>query len=477
METKFDFNENSEQPNIKKNAEGLLSGIVIFLKSILSFHKDVDKNSTVNSIKADISMKGTTAWILICSILIASVGLNADSTPVVIGAMLISPLLGPILGLGFSIATNDILTLKNSFLNFLVMVVLSILTAYIFFLVFPLSEETSELFLRTKPDIRDVLIAFFGGLALIIAKTKKENISSAIFGVAIATALMPPLCTTGFYVAEQDFKSALSAFYLFTINSMYIILASYLVLKVLRFPLINYANSRRRNFINRLVIIVSLVILIPSVVTFNGVLNESQFDSQAKEFLENELIGIPNYEFLKNTAQFKYNSDNVSSIVINTYGQKPLSQETINFLNKKLQKYNELKNAKLEFIQNDISLPNSNKFVNELRKRDSMELISKNNEINKLNQKLNDLESLSKEKLIFESLAKEIKIIYPNLNQFEVFETIKTDFNQIDTVLVFNLRWNDELENQEKLKLNENVRSWLKFQLESDVFEIRSNSE
>ena len=331
METKFDFNENSEQPNIKKNAEGLLSGIVIFLKSILSFHKDVDKNSTVNSIKADISMKGTTAWILICSILIASVGLNADSTPVVIGAMLISPLLGPILGLGFSIATNDILTLKNSFLNFLVMVVLSVAHSYIFFLVFPLSEETSELFLRTKPDIRDVLIAFFGGLALIIAKTKKENISSAIFGVAIATALMPPLCTTGFYVAEQDFKSALSAFYLFTINSMYIILASYLVLKVLRFPLINYANSRRRNFINRLVIIVSLVILIPSVVTFNGVLNESQFDSQAKEFLENELIGIPNYEFLKNTAQFKYNDDDVSSIVINTYGQKPLSQETINF--------------------------------------------------------------------------------------------------------------------------------------------------
>ena len=279
-----------------------------------------------------------------------------NSTPVVIGAMLISPLLGPILGLGFSIATNDIETLKNSSINFIVMVVLSVATSYLFFLIFPQGEEISELLSRTKPDLRDVLIAFFGGLALIIAKTKKENISSAIFGVAIATALMPPLCTTGFYVAEQDFESALSAFYLFTINSMYIILASYLVLKVLRFPLINYANSRRRNFINRLVIIISILILIPSVVTFNGVLNESQFDSQAKEFLENELIGIPNYEFLKNTAQFKYNDDNVSSIVINTYGQKPLSQETINFLNKKLQKYNELKNAKLEFIQNDIKL-------------------------------------------------------------------------------------------------------------------------
>ncbi len=475
METKFDFNENSEQTDIKKNAEGLIAGVIFFLKSILSFHNDVDKNSTVNAIKADISMKGTTAWILICSILIASVGLNANSTPVVIGAMLISPLLGPILGLGFSIATNDLVTLKNSFINFLVMVVLSVVTAYIFFLVFPLREESSELLSRTNPDIRDVLIAFFGGLALIIAKTKKENISSAIFGVAIATALMPPLCTAGFYFAEQDYDQAINALYLFTINSMYIIVASYLVLKILRFPLINYANSTRRSFINRLVSIVSLIILVPSIITFNGVLNKSQFDSQASEFLENELIGIPNYEFLKNTALYNYNDGN-SSIIINTYGQKPLSLETINFLNKKIQNYGELKNTKLEFIQNDNSLSNSNKFINELRKRDSLELVSKNNEINKLNQKLNDLESLSREKLIFNSLAKEIKIIYPDLNEFEVFETIKTDFNQIDTVLVFNLRWNKELENEEKLKLNENVKNWLKFQLENDVFEIRSNT-
>ena len=336
METKFDFNENSEQTDIKKNAEGLIAGVIFFLKSILSFHNDVDKNSTVNAIKADISMKGTTAWILICSILIASVGLNANSTPVVIGAMLISPLLGPILGLGFSIATNDIVTLKNSFINFIVMVVLSVITAYVFFLVFPLREESSELLSRTNPDIRDVLIAFFGGLALIIAKTKKENISSAIFGVAIATALMPPLCTAGFYFAEQDYKLALSALYLFTINSMYIILASYLVLKILRFPLINYANSTRRSLINKLISVVSLLILVPSMMTFNGVLNKSQFDSQASEFLENELIGIPNHEFLKNTALYNYNDGN-SSIIINTYGQKPLSQETINFLNNKIQ--------------------------------------------------------------------------------------------------------------------------------------------
>ena len=476
METKFDFNESSEQPDIKKNAEGLLTGIIIFLKSVLSFHKDVDKNSTVNAIKADISMKGTTAWILICSILIASVGLNANSTPVVIGAMLISPLLGPILGLGFSIATNDIETLKNSSINFIVMVVLSVATSYLFFLIFPQGEEISELLSRTKPDLRDVLIAFFGGLALIIAKTKKENISSAIFGVAIATALMPPLCTVGFGLAEKNMDYAGGAIFLFVINSIYIIIATYIVLKILRFPLVNYANSSRRTFINRIVTIISILILIPAFIKFNDVLKESSFNSQSKDFLNNELVGLPNFEYLVRRAEIDYN-DGDSKISINTFGQKPLNEEIISFLNKKIKNYSSLENTILEFNQEKSNSTNSNEFIKELRFRDSLELVSRSNEINKLNQKLNDLESLSKEKLIFESLAKEIKIIYPDLNQFEVFETIKTDFNQIDTVLVFNLRWNDELENQEKLKLNENVRSWLKFQLESDVFEIRSNSE
>ena len=475
METKFDFNENSEQPDIKKNAEGLLNGIIIFLKSVLSFHKDVDKNSTVNAIKADISMKGTTAWILICSILIASVGLNANSTPVVIGAMLISPLLGPILGLGFSLATNDIETLKNSSINFIVMVVLSVATSYLFFLIFPQGEEISELLSRTKPDLRDVLIAFFGGLALIIAKTKKENISSAIFGVAIATALMPPLCTVGFGLAEKNMDYAGGAIFLFVINSIYIIIATYIVLKILRFPLANYANSSRRTFINRIVTVISILILIPAVIKFNDVIKESSFNSQGKDFLNNELVGLPNFEYLVKRAEIDYN-DGDSKISINTFGQKPLNDETISFLNKKIKNYSSLENTILEFNQEESNSTNSNEFIKELRFRDSLELVSRSNEINKLNQKLNDLESLSREKLIFNSLAKEIKIIYPDLNEFEVFETIKTDFNEIDTVLVFNLRWNKELENEEKLKLNENVRNWLKFQLDNDVFEIRSNT-
>ena len=168
---------------VKDDAIGLWASTKKFLVELLDFRNDTDRDQTVAAIKADISMKGATAWILICSIFVASIGLNANSAAVVIGAMLISPLMGPILGIGMSIALNDIDTLKRSFINLAIMIVLSLLTAYLFFRFFPLgNQETSELLGRVKPDIRDVFIAFFGGLALIIARTKKGTIASVIFG-------------------------------------------------------------------------------------------------------------------------------------------------------------------------------------------------------------------------------------------------------------------------------------------------------
>ena len=163
---------------VKKDAQGLWKSFKKFLGDLLDFREDTDRDETVKVIKGDISFKGATAWILVCSIFVASIGLNANSTAVVIGAMLISPLMGPILGVGLSIAINDIDTLRRSLINLAIMIVLSLLTAFLFFYIFPLSEDTSELLGRTKPDIRDVLIAFFGGMALIIARTKRGTIVS-----------------------------------------------------------------------------------------------------------------------------------------------------------------------------------------------------------------------------------------------------------------------------------------------------------
>ena len=212
-ENKFNFSEEESKKEqaveqskqaVKEDAKGLFQSIKTFFIELLDFRNDTDRDATIEAIKGDIPFKGATAWILVCSIMVASVGLNANSTAVVIGAMLISPLMGPILGVGMAIAINDIDTLRKSLINLATMIVLSLLTAFLFFKFFPLSEDTSELLGRVQPDIRDVLIAFFGGLALIIARTKKGTIASVIFGVAIATALMPPLCTAGYGLAKGN---------------------------------------------------------------------------------------------------------------------------------------------------------------------------------------------------------------------------------------------------------------------------------
>ena len=469
METKFDFNDNSKE--IKKNASGLFNALILFIKKLFNITNDVDKNLVVNSIKKDISMRGTTSWILVCSILIASVGLNADSTAVVIGAMLISPLMGPILGLGFSIATNDINTLKNSSSNFIAMVLISVLTAFIFFLVFPIKDQSSELLTRTEFDIRDVLIAFFGGLALIIAKTKKENISTAIFGVAIATALMPPLCTAGFYLAIYEIELAVKAMYLFIINSMYIIVATYLVLKFLQFPLLNYTNSSNRKLTNRILTFISLLILILPIITFVNAINKANFEKQAKSFLNNELVGIANYKYLIESANSDFENQ---EIILNNYGQKPLSDDIISLLKNKLQNYESLEKTTLVFKQQELNM-NSNSFIRELRLRDSIELVEKTVQVEQLSKEIKELKELSKEKLLFDQIAKEASVIYPDLKQFEIFEKIRTDFNSTKKILVVNVKWDSSLLNTETERLNSSLRKWLEFQFESDDFIIENN--
>ena len=469
METKFDFNDNSEE--IKKNASGLFNALFRFTKKVFNFKNDVDKNLVVNSIKKDISMIGTTSWILVCSILIASVGLNADSTAVVIGAMLISPLMGPILGLGFSIATNDLDTFKNSSMNFIAMVLISVLTAFIFFSVFPIKDQSSELLTRTEFDIRDVLIAFFGGLALIIAKTKKENISTAIFGVAIATALMPPLCTAGFYLAIYDLTNAGKAMYLFIINSMYIIVATYLVLKLLKFPLLNYTKSSNRKLISKVLTFISIIILILPIFTFLNAVNKANFNKEVELFLNDELVGLENYKYLIESAKSDFDDQ---EIVLNNYGQKPISDDVISLLKSKLKSYKPLENTTLVFKQLELD-KNSNSFIKELRLRDSIEIVEKNLQLDELSKEIEELKKLSREKLLFEKIAKEANLIYPDLKQFEIFEKIRTDFNSTKKILVVNVNWENSLTDLEIEKLNLSLRRWLEFQFESDDFIIENN--
>lgn len=411
MESKFDFSDDDVNQSNKDSSQDKSKGdksLFSFLKKILDFKSQTDRDSTIISIKNDISIEGATAWILICSIFVASVGLNANSIPVVIGAMLISPLMGPILGFGMAIAINDIETLKKSTLNFIIMVLLSVFTAFLFFSFFPLREESSELLSRTKPDIRDVLIAFFGGLALIIARTKKGTVSSVIFGVAIATALMPPLCTVGFGLATRNFDYSLGAMYLFLINTLYIILATYLVIKFLGFPMINYANSRKRLLISRVIAFFSILMIIPALFTFFGVLNKSNFETSANNFMRNEFMGIENQELLLANASKNYDSnpknsywpwsDRDSEITINTFGMEILSPQVISNLNQKILTYPYLSRTKLLILQNSKAngLEDEKKVLLFKRTIDSLKLINKNQEIKILKKELRDLKENQK---------------------------------------------------------------------------------
>ena len=485
MESKFNFSEennlgNSSQKSVSKNAKGFFQSLYIFFKETLDFRKNTDKESTINSIKEDISIKGATAWILICSIFVASVGLNANSIPVVIGAMLISPLMGPILGFGMSIAINDLETLKRSLINFIVMVILSVITAYLFFAFFPLREESSELLSRTRPDIRDVLIAFFGGLALIIAKTKKGTISSVIFGVAIATALMPPLCTVGYGLATGNISFSLGAMYLFMINSLYIVLATYLVIKLLGFPMINYANSKRRALIARIVTFFSILMIIPAFYTFMGVLNESKFNSSAKEFLKTELDGLKNKDYLQRSAIIEYNSkenqekyswpwgDKESEIVLNTFGLEPISKEAMDLLSAKIIKYPNLSQTKIIFNQQDIGndFKEQKRFLVELRKRDSLDLIEKNIEIEILNKRLSDLENKDKINLLFEDILNEINI------HFEEIEEIYYDEADSDGIPVFLVKWSNNPDEDIIISQEKKLKKWLSYKLSDIPFEL-----
>lgn len=488
MENKFNFSDediNSESLNssISNNAKGLLYSLISFFKGVLDFRKEADKDHTINSIKNDISIKGPNAWILICSILVASVGLNANSIPVVIGAMLISPLMGPILGFGLSIAINDLETLKKSLINFSVMVFLSVFTAYLFFSFFPLREESSELLSRTKPDIRDVLIAFFGGLSLIIAKTKKGTISPVIFGVAIATALMPPLCTVGYGLAVGKIQFAVGAMYLFIINSLYIVLSTFLIVKLLRFPLINYVNSSKRRLISRIVTIFSILMLIPAIYTFLGVLYESKFNNSLKEFYEFELDGIKNKDYLIMNSKVEYDigennyipwQDKLSVITFNSYGLEPVSKDIIAFLKTRVKKYPQLSLTSIVFNQQEIEndFKEQKRFLVELRKIDSLEISSKTKQIEQLENKLKEFEKVESINVLYKTIIQDIKFNYEDIEEINLQNVISL-VNSNDFEPVFLIKWKDSILSQEILVQENKIREWLSFKLESESFQLK----
>ena len=401
--------------------------------------------------------------------------------------------MGPILGMGMSLAINDIDTLRRSLKNFGVMVVLSILTAFLFFKFFPLRDESSELLARTAPDIRDVLIAFFWRLGLGNCPVRKRGtIASVIFGVAIATALMPPLCTVGFGLAIGNFDYAGGAMYLFTINTIFIGLATFLVIKILRFPMVRYANSQRRRLIARIASLVAILVMVPASWTFFMAWKESQFNSDAQKFIAQN---IEKYQFsgnglyLENFTDIDYHggdrsmfsllfgSDDSlaakkSAIEVMFMGEELVPDAVIaNWNVIKNKDYKELKNTELKVIQGSKNEQlDQMKYVDRLYESQKTELLDKDEKIRLLEEELGRLSRLS---IPFEDISKEAKTNYENLSSLGFSTKILTDFDKMDTVPVFELTWKKEAKRFETVKDMIKLQNWLRLRLKDSTIQLK----
>ena len=247
-----------------------------------------DERQVVEQVSAGVEFRGTNLWILICAIMIASLGLNVNSTAVIIGAMLISPLMGPIIGMGLSVGIGDFDLLKRALKNYGVATLISVVTATVYFFISPLSDARSELLARTSPSLYDVLIAFFGGAAGVLALTTKSK-GQVIPGVAIATALMPPLCTAGYGLATAQWSYFFGAFYLFFINTVFIAVATFLGVKLLRFHSLSTLPPERLQYGRRVIAVILVVTLIPAAVMTVSIVRKNIFERNVASFVEREL--------------------------------------------------------------------------------------------------------------------------------------------------------------------------------------------
>ena len=295
-----------EEPKVRKKNSNQFIRFLLYIRDRFDLQEGKeDELETIEYISKNVEFKGANLWILIFAIFVASVGLNVNSTAVIIGAMLISPLMGPIMGIGMAAGINDFELLKRSLRNLGVAVFIAILTSSIYFSFTPLDDAQSELLARTEPTIWDVLIALFGGLAGIIAGSRKEK-SNAIPGVAIATALMPPLCTAGYGLATMNMYYFFGAFYLFFINSVFISLSTYLIVRFMKYPKKEFLDEKKEKRVQTYITIFTILTIVPSVYLAYGIVMRSIWEEQAKTFFQTELI-YPRTQVI--STELSYNTD------------------------------------------------------------------------------------------------------------------------------------------------------------------------
>lgn len=360
-----------------------------------------DKNKVKEDVQSNISFKGANLWILACAILIASIGLNVNSTAVIIGAMLISPLMGPIVGSGFALATYDFSLLKRSAKNLFIATIAGLIVSCIYFYLSPFKDVQSELLARTSPTIYDVLIAFFGGIVGAVSITRVEK-GNPIPGVAIATALMPPLCTAGFGLATLNFKFLVGALYLYSINCFFIALSTFIVLKYLKYKPVQTQNPDLDKKVRISISVVMSLLIIPSFYLAYNLLQEKKFTQNVETFIQNEFLNNGHTVIYKN-VNFRSKPKKIELAFLS----QQLDSLEIARYNTKLEDYG-INNTTFTVRQNNADL--KQEILSELNKNQS--------DITEKDLKIQQLNELLKAKTFGDSiLEKEIKILFPDISQ------------------------------------------------------------
>lgn len=465
--------ENEEQQSADTDKKALIESALVllryvrsYLNRVLNLREGAEIEETIAGIKRNIDFRGHRAWILVCSIILASIGLNTNSTAVVIGAMLISPLMGPILGVGLAVGTNDFKTLTYSARSFGTMVLLSLVTSTLYFLISPIDEPQSELMARTRPTILDAGIAIFGGLAGIIAGSNKEK-STVIPGVAIATALMPPLCTAGFGLANLKWDFFFGAFYLFLLNSIFIALATFVIVKFLRFPVVQFINKQREKTFNTYMIVLTVVVLIPSGWLFIDVIKESYFNTRAVRFISENFM-YEKSEIINQKISYSGKENRIDIYVLG----EPIEENEIERLSSRMPTYG-LENVTLRVHQAGTSEMQMGKLSQEVRsgiiedlyKRNEELLREKDSTIQILSSRINQIEGDS---IPYTSLKDELQVQYPMLRAFSFARVIESSFDgSVDTIPTVFLKWsvsqNSEFTSQRAKE--QRIQNWLRIRL------------
>ena len=434
-----------------------LNSVWLQILSIANLSDHIDTEAAEKSIRSNIFFKGPNAWILAFSIIIASVGLNINSIPVIIGAMLISPLMGPIFGLGLGLGINDTMLLKDALKNLVVMVIISLVASFLYFLITPLSlANPTELLARTNPTIYDVLIALFGGFAGIFEQCRKEK-GTVFSGVAIATALMPPLCTAGFGLASGNLVYFVGALYLFFINCIFITVATYIAVKYFQFSNIEFADEKTAHRTKRFVSIITLIMIIPSIWSAFVMIKENNFGNDVNKFVEANKARYGGYIY-----DYEISHHKGSKVEIFIAGE-PLTANEKEEMIKSAESFG-IAEDQLTITEYSTSGENRElEIVKGIYERTDSEISKRDSEIKVLEEKLRKAEE---SELPYAQITKEVVSQYPDVKEMFISKgaNVQSGTWQENKGILIVVKAAEPMSENEKSTLT----NWLKIRLETE---------